>query len=129
MSASAIDRTALKTAFVYLFVTLLCAAFGAVYEAFSHGVWSGFMVYAFLFPLVLGALPFSLLALLGRVLPSRWPRQLHHAGVATLTVGSIFEGVLAIYGTTHHLTIVYWIAGAALLLLGLTVHTAQCFRK
>lgn len=121
MSTLVIDRRTLKTAFVYLLVSLLCAVFGAVYEVFSHGVWSGYMVYAFLFPLVGGALPFCHLALRGRSLPPRWTRNFHHAGIATLTVGSFFEGVLAIYGTTNRLTIVYWIAGAALVLGGLIV--------
>lgn len=41
--------------------------------------------------------------------------RLHHAGVATLTLGSVMEGVLAIYGTTNQLTCWYWIAGGLLL--------------
>ncbi|MBQ2952155.1 MAG: hypothetical protein IJE07_01220 [Clostridia bacterium] len=119
MSTSATDRSALPTAFIGLAATLFCAVFGGVYEIFSHGVWSGFMVYAFLFPLVLEAIPFCWLALRGKALPHPWALNLHHAGTATLTVGSIFEGVLAIYGTTNSLTLVYWIAGAALLAGGL----------
>ncbi len=113
MFTSAIDRTA----FAYLAVTALTALFGGVYEIFSHGVWSGWMVYAFAFPLALGALPFSWLALGRRPLPRRWVCRLHHSGVATLTIGSIMEGVFAIYGTTSRLTIVYWIVGIALLIL------------
>ena len=45
----------------YLLCMVLCALFGAVYERFSHGVWSCFMVYAFAFPLLLGLMPFFLL--------------------------------------------------------------------
>ena len=111
MSTSVTERTA----FTYLIVTTLAAIFGGVYEIFSHGVWSGWMVYAFAFPLVLGALPFSWLALRKKTQPSPWFCRMHHAGVATLTVGSIIEGILAIYGTTNGLTITYWIAGAGLL--------------
>lgn len=121
MSASVTERSALPTAFGGLVATLLVAAFGGIYELFSHGVWSGFMVFAFLFPLTLEALPFCWLALRDRPLPHRWVLNLHHAGVATLTVGSIFEGVLAIYGTTNSLTLIYWIAGAALLTGGVIV--------
>ena len=40
------------------------------------------------------------------------------AGIATLTVGSLISGALEIYGTTSPLIVVYWIAGAALTLLG-----------
>lgn len=106
-----------RTAFAYLLATIGTAAFGAVYERFSHGVWSFLMVYAFAFPLLLGALPFSVLSLQKRPLPGRHCMQLHHAGVATLTVGSIMEGVLAIYGTTNRLTLAYWVVGIALLVL------------
>ena len=122
MSTSATDRSALPTAFACLLVSAFVAVFGAVYEYFSHGVWSAYMVYAFMVPLMLDALPFCLMALRGRSLPHRWVLNLHHAGVATLTVGCIFEGVLVIYGTTHPMTMVYWIVGPVLLLLGLLIH-------
>lgn len=122
MSTSVTERSALTTAFGGLVAALLTAAFGGIYEIFSHGVWSGFMVFAFLFPLTLEALPFSWLALRHRPLPQRWVLNLHHAGVATLTVGSLFEGVLAIYGTTNSLTLVYWIAGAVLLTGGVITY-------
>ena len=113
MSTSATERTA----FLYLLATIVVAAFGGVYELFSHGVWSGFMVYAFAFPLVLGALPYAWLALYKHPLPHPWVCKLHHAGVATLTVGSVMEGVFAIYGTTNTLTLAYWIVGLALLIM------------
>ena len=113
MSTSATERTA----FWYLLATIAVAAFGGVYELFSHGVWSGFMVYAFAFPLVLGAFPCAWLALHKRPLPRPWVCKLHHAGVATLTLGSVMEGVFAIYGTTNTLTLAYWIVGLILLIL------------
>lgn len=102
-----------RTAFAYLLAAVFIAFFGGIYELFSHGVWSGWMVYAFVFPLGLGALPFSWLALRRKPLPRGC--GLYHAAVAAFTVGSIMEGVLAIYGTTNHLTIWYWIAGCLLL--------------
>ena len=46
--------------------------------------------------------------------------NLWNAGVACLSVGSVFQGVLAIYGTTNALIVVYPIAGGILMLLGLT---------
>lgn len=84
------------------------------------------MVYAFAFPLSLGALPFSWMALQRKPLPTRWTCRLHHAAVATLTVGSVMEGVLAIYGTTNRLTLAYWIVGGALLVLA---QIARLLRK
>lgn len=55
------QKNAVRTALLYLAATILCAVFGAVYEVFSHEVYSYYMIYAFLFPLIGGALPFFLL--------------------------------------------------------------------
>ena len=82
------------------------------------------MICAFLFPLLLGALPFSLLRKRGRPLKGGIAAELIHAGIAALTVGSVIQGVLEIYGTTNPLVTVYWIAGGALTAAG---WTAQIF--
>ena len=110
-------RKSLKAARNYLLASLFCAFFGAIYEAFSHGVYSYFMVYAFAFPLTLGTLPEILCGLRGAE-PPPIPARLWGAGVATLTVGSIFRGILDIYGTSSPLSLVYWIVGGLLALSG-----------
>ena len=101
----------------YLLSAVLCALFGAVYELFSHEVWSCFMIGAFALPLLLGAIPFFLLRMRGKPFPGR-AAELVHAGVAALTVGSILQGALEIYGTSNPLTAVYWAAGGALVSVG-----------
>lgn len=107
-----------RSALSWLFVTLFVALFGAVYEAFSHGVYSYYMLYAFAFPLVLGVLPALLLGLRRKSLP-RPIQSIGNAAIATLTVGSLVSGALEIYGTTNPLTAVYWLLGGALLLTAL----------
>ena len=107
-----------KAALAHLFAAALCALFGAVYECFSHGVYSYYMIYAFAVPLMLGALPLLLLAVFGGPFPERRALWLWNAGIATLTVGCVFRGVLDIYGTTHRLTVVYPIVGVGLLAAG-----------
>ena len=102
----------------YLLCTVLCALFGAVYERFSHGVWSYFMVYAFAFPLLLGLMPFFLLQKKGRPFPGLLSADFIHAGVAALTAGSILKGILDIYGTASPLLLPCWIAGGVLCLSG-----------
>ena len=92
------------------------ALFGAIYEAFSHGVYSYFMIYAFAIPLMLGVLPYTILLLKG-IYPKRRFLNLWNSTIATLSTGSVFAGVLAIYGTTNSLIIVYPIAGGILMLL------------
>ncbi|MBR3245167.1 MAG: hypothetical protein IKN57_00260 [Parasporobacterium sp.] len=59
------QKNAGKTTLIYLIASIICAVFGAVYESFSHGVYSFFMIYAFAFPLLCGVLPFLLLTLAG----------------------------------------------------------------
>lgn len=111
--------------FAYLLVSLFCALFGAVYERFSHEVYSYYMIYAFAFPLLGGAVPCLGLGLYRRALPGRAARGLHHAGIAPLTVGSLLQGALEIYGTSNRLVAVYWWLGAALLLAGGALYGAD----
>ncbi|MBQ3160262.1 MAG: hypothetical protein IJQ45_03460 [Clostridia bacterium] len=100
-------------------VTIFSAAFGAVYELFSHGVYAYGMLYAFAFPLLFGLLPAFLLARYGRHFPSPVAWQLWHFGISALTVGSLFSGALEIYGTSSQLTMFYWLSGGLCLLLSL----------
>lgn len=118
MSTSDIKRMKkmMKTGFVYLFISLFCILFGAVYESFSHGVYSYFMLYAFVFPLVGGVLPFFGMAFSGMPMPSRVSQNLYHSGIAALTTGFLVEGALEIYGTTNRLVSVYWILGILFIL-------------
>ena len=116
MSISAERERALRTARNYLFVTLSAMLFGAVYEFFSHGVWSYAMVYACAVPLLLGVLPFLLLGTASREIsfpaPAAW---LWHTGTAALTLGCVLSGVFAIYGTASPLTVWYFAAGGVFL--------------
>lgn len=50
----------IRTALIYLIISMFLAAAGAVYEHFSFGVYSYYMIYAFAVPLVGGTLPFML---------------------------------------------------------------------
>ena len=116
-----------KAGFVYLIVAILCALFGAVYEHYSHEVYSYYMIYAFAFPLILGTLPFLLLYSAKKIkLPCRLAENLYNAGVATLTIGSIICGVLIIYGTANNLTYLYWIVGIGLITTSAIIYLTKC---
>lgn len=52
-----------RYSFIYLAAAIFCALFGAVYEFFSHGVFSFFMIYAFAIPLAAGTFPLLWIAL------------------------------------------------------------------
>ncbi len=110
---------ALKTAFVYLIISLFCVLFGAVYEYFSHEVYSGYMIYAFVFPMISAGAFLAICLSPLKKYPGVVARNLYHSGIATLTVGSIIRGVLDIYGTTNSLVMFYWIVGVVLLVVGI----------
>lgn len=126
MSTLAINRTDAGIALGDLIAAAGVALAGFVYELFSHGVYSLLMIYAFAFPLLLGALPFAVRALHGKKQLSAWCVRLLHWGIATMTVGCLFQGALEIYGTTSCFVQWYWVAGP-LLVLGAIA--AQCLRK
>lgn len=109
-------RTNIHAARAYVAVSVAVALFGAIYEHFSFGVYSYWMMYAFAVPLVLGALPALMLVTGKRTFPVPLiARKMWHAGVAALTVGSVFTGVLVIYGTSSAWSVVYGAAGCILL--------------
>ena len=215
-----------RYSFIYLAAAIFCALFGAVYEFFSHGVFSFFMIYAFAIPLAAGAFPLLWIALRSKKyigeedfrdrdwmsidepylngagtnapcrnetgtyapfpgeaaeaesdgsetlfmeivrdpgnegaesrrripvsrqedeeLYSAAPKRMFHfpgslelnawgSGIAAMTTGSIFRGVLDIYGTTNKLVIVYPVVGTVLMTFGLvsfimgkvTIHSAS----
>ncbi len=118
----------MKTGLVYLGCSLFLALFGAVYEIFSHEVYSYYMIYAFAIPLAGGALPCFLFAYFGRQIPNRAVQNLYNSGIAALSIGSIFTGVLEIYGTTNRLTMVYWVAGFGLVIISVCLYLSSTIK-
>lgn len=131
MYTSAINRmeNIVITAFIYLFISIFCILFGAVYEYFSHEVYSYFMLYAFVFPLVGGTLPFFGIIFCGMPIPNSLSCNLYHSGIAALTAGSLFQGALEIYGTTNRLVSLYWILGILFSLAGIILYFICSKRK
>ncbi|MCR5010279.1 MAG: hypothetical protein K6A91_05010 [Clostridia bacterium] len=111
-----------RIAFNYLAASVICAAIGLIYELFSHGVWSTYMVLGWVFPLVLGALPNFLIWLTKAKEPGTAAENVYACGIATFTVGCMLKGVLEIFGTTSHLLKVYPIAGTALTAIGAIIY-------
>lgn len=123
-------RNMAKKGFSYLLVSLFCVLFGFVYECFSHEVYSFYMIYAFIIPLIGGVLPFYGMALYGiRRVPKRLSINLYNSGIGTLTVGSIFKGVLEIYGTSNRLVIFYWLVGIGFVCVGVLLYLIGCCQK
>jgi len=105
-----------RTAIIYLGVAGFCGLFSIVYEANSHGVYSGWMIFLFAWPLMCGALPYALIARFNHVTSPHgaWGRLAHHGAVATATVGACLTGVFQIYGTSSEWVSLYWAAAVLL---------------
>lgn len=117
---------------LYVLAAVNVGVFSAIYEKFSFGVVSLFMVFAFAVPLLLGGLVFFLLGRALKKTGSTLPTlacKFWHAATATLTTGFLFRGVLEIYGTSSALSSVYWAASAVLAALALLVlAVTSCWR-
>ena len=100
----------------YFVASLAAMGFSAIYEYFSHGVYSVFMVGLAVWPLVLGMLPSWLAGIDGVAEPTPLARTLLAAGILTLALGSLVTGVMEIYGSTSAFTPVYWALGAVIML-------------
>lgn len=106
----------------YWIFSLVTAVFGLIYVHFSHGVFSGYMAFAFLIPLLGGAA--MLLPVFRRRGTFLW-----RCGILTLTVGSLVRGALDIYGTTSRLCGIYWILGGGFLTLAVGEGVAASLRR
>ena len=128
LSASGIERSGKeieKLVFTYLIVTLVCAGFGAVYEFFSHGVYSYYILYAFMIPFLGGTVYFYCILYFRSNIPGCIARRFQHFGILTLTVGCMVCGILEIYGTTNRLVIFYFIVGGMFLVIGNFMYLLQ----
>lgn len=113
--------------------TVFVFVFAKIYGIFSHGVSSAFMSYAVLLPLSLIFLPKLLNLCTGnrlwngsletekgekKLFLSSLASFLWKSGVAVLTVGSIYKGVLDIYGTSGTFEWIYLVVGILALVSG-----------
>ena len=106
----------------YTVSSVFFAIFGFVYEQFSHEVYSDFMIFACFIPLIFGVVPFVIAFLSEKIhLPKPFVTQLYGSGIIALTIGSIMQGVLDIYGTTNSKIIVYPVVGGLMIVISLII--------
>ena len=114
----------MKKTIRYLFLSLFVFVFAQIYEYFSHSVYSNYMLYAFLIPFLGLTVPRFLLYSLKKTLPAN-SRFLWKSGIEPLTVGSIYKGILEIYGTNGYFEFPYLFVGAALCVLAVITCTGK----
>lgn len=98
----------------FLIYSIFLLVFGIIYEIFSHSVYSVYMMFAFLIPLIFGYFASFLI----KEGTNSLCNTIYNMGIITLSVGSIFNGVLQIYGSTNSLIYVYLYVGIPLTLIG-----------
>lgn len=124
------DKKLDKISKLYLGISAFCIVFAAIYEYFSHEVYSAFMIFAFLIPFLGGTVVFYTIKRFAiSSMPGESLVRLYNCGIATLTVGSIFQGVLEIYGTTNSLVNVYLVVGAMLIILAVAIYIRAILKK
>ena len=102
----------IKTKTKHYIVGIICTlVFGFIYEQFSHEVYSYYMMYAFIIPIV-GLIIIRLLKI---------DSELFDMGVVTVTIFSILKGVFEIIGITNKYIIIYLVVGLLLITISLII--------
>ena len=107
----------MKKSWIYLGISVFVFIFGQIYEYFSHGVYSSYMMYAFLIPFIGLFIPSFLNNLILKRTVSDNVTLPWKCGIATLSAGSIYKGILEIYGTSGTFEMVYLIIGSVLCIM------------
>ncbi|MBF1250049.1 MAG: hypothetical protein HXM41_06650 [Lachnospiraceae bacterium] len=116
---STLDKIYRDNILGHMIFAIFIVVFGAIYEKFSHEVYSYYMIYAFMIPLCLGSLAYLLASKRAKKEPRNITVSAWNAVVVTLTIGSIFQGILEIYGTTNRLVWFYPVAAILFLLIAI----------
>ena len=95
----------------YLIGIVCTLIFGFIYEQFSHEVYSYYMMYAFIIPII-GLFLIRLIKI---------DSELFDMGVVTITIFSILKGVFEIIGITNKYTIIYLIVGITLIIISIII--------
>ncbi|MDG3180307.1 hypothetical protein MKN84_00915 [Streptococcus suis] len=106
-----------RTFISYLAMVAFLFIFSRIYESLSYGEVSVFMHYMFCATLVGGILLLGLLQVKPNL--SRMTYNLWNSGIATITAGCLFRGIINLSGRSTTLDQPYWYVGAGFLALSL----------
>ena len=105
-------------------LTVFILIFSGVYEHFSHGVYSIFMIGAFLIPLTLGII-FDILIYVFKLKVSINNVKINNALIITLLLGSLLKGALDIYGTSNILVVSYLFIAVVLIEINIILYIKE----
>lgn len=100
-----------------------------IYYRFSHEVYSDYMSYMFMVPLVFGTLFYGTMSVCRQApVMSRYAFNIYNSGIATLTVACMLRGILNIAGANSPYVIYFFMTGIVMLLMGLFIFEYQCIK-
>ena len=114
-----IKKLYLKTALVYFISSVVTVVFSIVYSFFSHEVYSDYLTYAFLYPLIGGAVLYLFISKIN--IFKKWPYNFYNAGIATITTGSILAGINEIAGADTLYFMWFYLVGIIFIVLALVL--------
>jgi len=110
-----IKKHFIKTISSFVVISIFCFVLDKIYAIFGHGVKSDYMRYMFLYPIIGGAVLYMLIALfipkLKCIKGYRIFYNCYNSGIAILTVGSLYIGILEIAGTNSSFSSLFEISG------------------
>ena len=119
-----IEHTIRQDFIITLVGTGICLLFFLIYDQFSHNVRSIYMTYLFMWPLILGAIPYGALTFLTKRtssirLPGNESRLYYNLGLEALTMSSLLRGIFEIAGTASIFQTFMMYGGIVLIIIGI----------
>lgn len=129
-----IEHTIRQDFLITLIGTGVCLLFFLIYDQFSHNVRSNYMTYLFLWPLILGAVPYGILTFITRrtnsiKLPGNESRLFYNLGLEAVTMSSLLRGIFEIAGTASIYQTFLMYGGIVLLIIGIMFYAFIPSRK
>lgn len=87
------------------------------------------MYLMFLYPLLLGALVFTVFVFAKIPKMNRLSFNIYNSGIATLTVGSCLHGIFVIAGTASSYQFVYTYIGISLIIFAFITYAFSCIKE
>lgn len=125
-----LDTNLKKQIIKHFIISVFFFLFGVIYELFSHGVYSKYMIFAFFIPLILGLAFYTSIHFLK--LNNYFNKtffRIYNSSIYTFTLGCIIKGVLDIYGTTNKLLSIYFNAGVLLLVVAIIINMVMILNE
>ncbi len=123
------DKLMKKTFWIALGCSVFFGIFTAIYYQFSHDVYSDYMTYLGLIPLVLGSLPAFIFWRKNIPAPGYLSYHMYFSGVAALTMASCLRGIFDIAGNSSVYQTYLMYFGVITTLLGVLLCAASLLRR